>query len=76
MGETRLRALFTRQVSPRSWQPSSSQLRGNAPTPAGAEAGKSPSLGCFRDRGSTAPQLAHRAGGGLFQVSDEDNSRG
>ena len=77
MGWTRPRALFTRQVSPRSRQPSSSLLRGNVPTPAEAEeAGKSQASVVFRDRVAAASLLADRAGGGLFQVSDERISRG
>jgi len=67
MGWTRPRALFTRQVSPRSRQPSSSQLRETAPAPAGAEAGKF-RLGCFRDRRPASPMPARRVGGGLFRL--------
>jgi hypothetical protein len=75
-GWTRPRALSTRQVSPRSRQPSSSQLRGNAWASAGAEAGKSRVRVVFRGCVSAAPLLAHRAGGGLFQASGADSSRG
>jgi hypothetical protein len=73
MGWTRPRALFTRQVSPRSRQPSSPQLRGDAPTPAGAEAGK------FRvwvviQTGYPPRRNPRIAGGaGLFQVKDESD---
>jgi hypothetical protein len=77
MGRTRPRALFTRQVSPRSRQPSPSESRSNDdPASVEVEAGKSRARVVFRDCVSAAPLLAHRAGGGLFQVSDERNWRG
>ena len=74
MGWTRPRALFTRQVSPRSRQPSSSQIPWKRMDLRRGGGRKIPSLGCCRVRVSAAPEPADRGGGGLFQVSAERNS--